>query len=106
MLLCLEDGGATYKRTMIIIFLYMLHDCLEDYVNVIVMKYKEVYHRINDLRKFFTRCGQYNLQMNPFKCAFSASSEKFLGVIVHRKVIDLNPPKSKAIRDMDTPTTI
>lgn len=57
-----------------------LYGCLEDYVDDIVVKSKEVDHNIDDLRKAFTRCRKYKLRMNPLKCAFRVSSKKFLEV--------------------------
>lgn len=40
MLFGLKSAGATYQRTMIVIFHDMLHDYLEDYVDGIVVKSK------------------------------------------------------------------
>ena len=44
--------------------------------------------------------------MNPSKCAFEVSSEKFLGFLVHHKGIDLDPTKVKAIATLTTPATL
>lgn len=81
----------------------MLYWCLEDYVDNIVVKLREVEPHINDLRRVFTRCRKYRLRMNPLKCAFGVSSGKFLGCIVHRIGIDLDPTKAKAIKEMEPP---
>lgn len=54
--------------TMITIFLDMLNDCLEYYVDDILVKSREVYH--NDLKKVFERCRQYKNRMNSFKMCF------------------------------------
>lgn len=83
----------------------MLHKSLEDYVDDIVVKSKEVNQHVDDLRKVFGRCRKYNLRMKPLKFAFGMSSGKFLG-FVHRDVIDLNQAKAKAIRDMEPCTII
>lgn len=56
----LKNAGATYQRAMIAIFDDMVHDCLKDYIGDIVLKFKEVYHNIDNLRKVFTRCMQYS----------------------------------------------
>lgn len=74
----LKNAGATYKRAMTAIFHDMMHGCLEDYIDDIVVKSKEVDQHVDDLRKVFTRCRKYKLRMNPLKCAFGVSSEKFL----------------------------
>lgn len=44
----------------------MIHDRIEDYVNHVVIKSKEVNQHINDLRRrVFLRDRKYNLKMNP-----------------------------------------
>ena len=42
--------------------------------------------------------------MNPMKCAFGVSAEKFLGFLVHHRGISMDP--SKAIATMKRPTTV
>ena len=41
--------------------------------------------------------------MNPLKCAFGVASGKFLGFVVHRKGIDVDPAKAQAIQLMPSP---
>lgn len=91
---------------MTAIFHDMRHDYVEDYVDDVAVKCKEVDQHINDLRYVFVRCKEYNLKMNLLKCAFGVSSEKFLGFVVHYKGIDIDPTKAKAIQDMKPPKTI
>lgn len=62
----------------------MFYECLENYVNNIVVKSQEVGH-IDDRSKIFLMCGKYNLRMNLFKCASGALSNQFLGFTIHRK---------------------
>lgn len=102
----LKNAGATYQRAMTVIFHDMMHDCLEDYVDDVVVKSKESSQHVNDLRRVFIRCREYNLKMNPLKCAFGVSSEKFLRFVVHHKGIDIDPTKAKAIQDMNPPKTV
>lgn len=49
----LKNVGATYQRAMYFIFHDMLRGCLEDYVDDIVVKSKEVDQHIDDLRRVF-----------------------------------------------------
>lgn len=60
----LKNAGATYQCVMMYIFHDMMHGCLEDYVDDIVVKSKQVDQHINDLRRVFSRCRKYNLRMN------------------------------------------
>ena len=44
--------------------------------------------------------------MNPMKCAFGVSVEKFLGFLVHHRGINVDPIKTIAIATMKRPTTV
>ena len=99
----LKNSGATYQRAMTAIFHDMMHDCMEDYVDDIVVKSKKVFDHFQDLRRVFERSRKFKLRMNPLKCAFGVSAGKFLGFVVHRKGIDVDPAKVKAIQSMPTP---
>lgn len=47
----------------------MLDDCLEDYIDDIIVKSKEDCNHIDDIRKVSTTCIKYNMRMKPLKCA-------------------------------------
>lgn len=47
----LKNADATYQRAITIIFYDMLHGCLEDFVNDIVVKSKELIQHVDDLGK-------------------------------------------------------
>lgn len=57
MMFGLQNVGATYQHVMTTIFHSMLHDCLEDQVDDIVIRSKEKRHHV-------VRCRRYNLWMN------------------------------------------
>lgn len=104
MLFGLNNVGATYQRTLTVIFRETLHDCIEHYVDEIIMKSQEVSQHMVIWEKSL-RCRRYNLRMNPFKSAFGVSSGKFLGV-VHWKGIDLDMANANAVQDMKLPKTV
>ena len=66
----LKNSGATYQRTMTLIFGDMLHKQVEDYVDDLVVKAKSLIEHLLHLRQVFERCREYNLRMNPSKCTF------------------------------------
>ena len=101
----LKNTGATYQRTMTVMFHDMIHQEIEDYVDDIVVKSKRREDHIEVLRKVFERCRLYKLKMNPFKCAFGVSAGKFLGFLVHNRGIDVDPAKASAIATMKPPTS-
>ncbi|KAL0457850.1 UNVERIFIED_CONTAM: Transposon Tf2-12 polyprotein [Sesamum latifolium] len=82
----LKNAGTTYQRAMQRIFDDMLHKNVECYVDDIVVKSKKREDHLYDLRKVFGRLRRYQLKMNPSKCAFGVTSEKFLGFIVRQWV--------------------
>ena len=45
----------------------------------------------------------YNMKLNPTKCAFRVSARKFLGFIVNSRGIEANPNKIKVVLDMQPP---
>ena len=44
--------------------------------------------------------------MNPMKCAFEVSAGKFLGFLVHHRVISVDLAKDTTIATMKMPTTV
>jgi len=72
-------------------------------VDDLVVKAKSLVKHLLHLRRVFERCKEYNLRMNPSKCAFQVSSRKFLGFLVHQREIDLDPMKAKAIATLTPP---
>ncbi|KAK9951373.1 hypothetical protein M0R45_006820 [Rubus argutus] len=101
----LKNAGATYQRAMTAIFHDMMGREVEDYVNHLVVKSKTRGEHWSTLRKVLSRCRLYNMRMNPKKCSFGVSSGKFLGFIVHRRGIDVDPDKVKVIASTTPPSS-
>ena len=55
---------------------------------------------LDDLQETFNTLRQYNMKLNPNKCAFGVASGKFLGFMGSHKGIEANPEKITAILDM------
>ena len=65
----LKNAGATYQRTMTLIFGDMLHKQVEDFVDDLVVQANNLAEHLVHLRQVFERCKEHNLSMNPSKCA-------------------------------------
>ena len=102
----LKIVGATNQRTMTLIFGDMLHKQVKDYVDDLVVKTKSLIEHLLHLRQVFERCKEYNMRMNPSKCAFRVSLGKFLGFLVHQRRIDLDPIKANAIATLTPQATL
>ena len=59
---------------------------------------------IAHLAESFQVLKNYNMKLNPTKCAFRVSTGKFLGFIVNSRGIEANPDKIKVVLDMQPPS--
>ena len=71
-----------------------------------LVKSKEELVYLDDLKEMFAILRQYQMKLNPSKCAFGVVSGKFLGFMVSQRGIEANPKKEKAILDMMSPKTV
>jgi hypothetical protein len=96
----LKNAGPTYHRAMTVVLDKLLYEIVECYIDDIIIKSKQEIDHLKHLAMVFERLRKYKLKMNPMKCAFSVSSGKFLGFIVTKCGIEVDPTKIKAIMDM------
>ena len=68
-----------------------------------LIKSKSVRTHIDDLGEAFAK---YEIKLNSAKCAFGVISEKFLGVMVSSRGIEVNSKKIKAMQEMAPPQMI
>ena len=102
----LKNAGTTYQRAMMAIFHDMMHDCMEVYVDDILVKSKTREEHFEALRRVLSRARQYQLKMNPKKCVFGVTAGKLLGFIISKRRIEVDPQKAKAIAQMSPPRNI
>ncbi|GKV07206.1 hypothetical protein SLEP1_g19004 [Rubroshorea leprosula] len=102
----LKNVGATYQRVMVAIFHDFIHIYIEVYIDDIVVKSEKRLGHFDVLRKVFNKCHLYKLKKNPVKCASSVSAGKFLGLLVSKHGISVDPAKSEAIRAMQPPKNL
>jgi hypothetical protein len=94
----LKNAGATYLRAMNLIFHDLLGMIMEVYIDDVVVKSVDFLSHLADLRMAFERMCRYYLKMNLGKCAFGVSAGHFLGFVVHKNGIEIDPKKVEAIR--------
>jgi hypothetical protein len=58
---------------------------------------------MTDLKLTLERMKKYGLWMNPLKCTFGVTSERFLRFIVHEHGIQIDPKKIKSIGKIGEP---
>ena len=79
------------------IFSKQIRRNMEVYVDDILVKSKEELAHLDDLRETFATLRQYQMKLNPNKCAFGVASGKLLGFMVSQRGIEANPEKVRAI---------
>ena len=102
----LKNAGATYQRLVNHIFRPQIGRNVEVYVDDMLVKSQDKEIHLDDLQETFDTLRQYNMKLNPNKCAFGVSSGKFLGFMVSHREIEANPNKIQAILDMKPPQNI
>ena len=73
---------------------------MEVYIDDMLVKSTAAELHIAHLSEAFQILREYNMKLNPAKCAFGVSAGKFLGFIVNNRGIEVNPNKIKAVLDM------
>ena len=79
---------------------------MEVYIDDMLVKSTTVELHIAHLAEAFQILKEYNMKLNPAKCAFGVSTGKFLGFIVNNRGIEANPYKIKVVLDMPSPSNI
>ena len=96
----LKNTGATYQRLVNHMFRPQIRRNVEVYVDDMLVKSQNEEIHLDNLQETFDTLRQYNMKLNPSKCAFGVSSGKFLGFMVSHRGIEANPNKIQAILDM------
>ena len=102
----LKNAGATYQRLVNRMFQKQIGKTMEVYIDDMLVKSTTAELHIGHLSEAFQILREYNMKLNPAKCAFRVSAEKFLGFIVNNRGIEANPDKIKVVLDMPSPSSI
>ena len=79
---------------------------MEVYIDDMLVKSTTAEFNIAHLSEAFQILRNYNMKLNLAKCAFGVSAEQFLGFIVNRRGIEVNPDKIKVVLDIPSPLGI
>ena len=79
---------------------------MEVYIDDMLVKSTTAELHITHMAEAFQILKEYNMKLNPSKCAFGVSAKKFLGFIVNNRGIEANPDKIKDVLDMPSPSNI
>ena len=101
----LKNAGATYQRLVNKVFKDQIGRKMEVYIDDMLVKSAQIPDQVRDLEETFRTLRRHRMKLNPTKCAFGVTSEKFLGFLISQLGIEANPEKIKAIVDMRHPDT-
>ena len=102
----LKNAGATYQRLVNRMFQKQIGATMEVYIDDVLVKSTTTDLHVAHLSEAFQILRNYNMKLNPAKCAFDVSAGKFMGFIVNHRGIEANPDKIKAVLDMPSPSGI
>ena len=102
----LKNARATYQRMVNRMFQKQIGISMEVYIDDMLVKSTTAKLYIAHLAEAFQILKEYNMKLNPSKCAFGVSAETFLGFIVNNRGIEANPDKIKVVLDMSSPSNI
>ena len=98
----LKNARATYHRLVNQMFSKQIGRNVEVYVDDMLVKSKEEEDHPDDLKEMFNTLRQYNIKLNPSKCVFGVSFEKFIGFMVSQRGREANLEKVRAILEMSS----
>ena len=102
----LKNAGATYQRLVNRMFQRQIGTTMEVYIDDTLVKSTTAGLHIAHMSEAFQILRNYNTKLNPAKCAFGVSAEKFLGFVVNHRGIEVNPDKIKAVLNVSSPSSI
>ncbi|KAL2228552.1 UNVERIFIED_CONTAM: hypothetical protein Sindi_1834900 [Sesamum indicum] len=79
---------------------------MEVYVDDMLVKSSRSPDHMIHLEQTFAMLRKFRMKLNPMKCTFGVSREKFLGYMVSERGIEANPEKIEAILKLRSSTTI
>ena len=102
----LKNAGITYQRLVNHMFRPQIGQNVEVYVDDMLEKSLDEEKHLDNLQETFVTLRQYNMKLNPKKCAFGVSSGKFLRFMISHRRIKANLDKIQVILDMKPPQSI
>ena len=101
----LKNVGATYQRLVTKMFRPLLGSTMEVYIDDMLVKSKQLLDQVVHLQQTFDLLKEYDMKLNPLKCAFGVSAGRFLGFMVTQRGIEANPTHLKAILQSPAPSS-
>ena len=101
----LKNVRETYQRLVTKMFRPLLDSTMEVYIDDMLVKSKLHSDHVDHLQQTFNLLREYGMKLNPLKCAFGVSADRFLGFMVTQRGIEANPAQLKSILQSPAPSS-
>jgi hypothetical protein len=102
----LHSSPAAFQRIMNTVLRGLLWECAIPFIDDVIVFSKDVPSHMSHLRQIFQRLRRAGLKLKPTKCTFAVPQVKYLGHIIGKDGVQVDPKKVKAIKDFPTPTSV
>lgn len=99
----LKNADTTYQRLVNRIFANLIGKRMEVYIDDMLVKSLKAEQHLDHLQLAFPVLERYNMKLNPSKCSFGVAADKFLGYLVTKRVIEINPDQVQSINNLGRP---
>ena len=96
---------ATFNRVIQLVLQKLTWKERLTYLDDVVVLGRNFQDQIDNLRRVFLRFQKYNLKLKPSKCQLMQTEVKFLGKIISRNGIFVNPDRIDAVKKWPRPKT-
>ena len=87
-------------------FTYQIGRNVQVYVDDMLVKSLHENNHLDNLQETFDTLRSYNMKLNPNKCMFGVTAEKFLSFMVSQRGIEVNPEKVRTIMELGPPRMV
>ena len=87
-------------------FTHQIGRNVQVYIDDMMIKSLRENDHLDDLQEIFDILRSYNMKLNPSKCVFGVTAEKFLGFMVSHRGIEVNLVKVQAIMELEPLRTV
>ena len=101
----LTNTRATFQREMDVAFRGLINHFVIVYLDDVTMFSKNRSNHISHLRKVLECCRKFGISLNPKKTIFSVIVGIFLGFVVSKEGIMIDPERTEVISKIPFPST-
>lgn len=102
----LKNSPPTFQRLMELVLRGLHWTTCVIYLDDVICMGKSFDNHLSNLTDILTRFRRAGLKLNPKKCEFCKSAVKYMGDIVSRDGLTLDPANSQRIRDWPVPQSV